>query len=130
MRKGFTLLELLIVIMIIGVLATVAMVQYNRMSERARASEAKIVLAHIRSAELFYYERWDNYTDQLANLAVEDIPIICSVNSFFNYSITSASSTGFVINATRCTTNGKSPNAAVSYSVSINQSGEVVSPFH
>jgi len=129
MRKGFTLLELLIVIIIIGVLAVVAFVQYNNLSERARTAEAKIALAHIRSAEQFYYERWDTFTN-IWNLIVEDLPIAtCDSSSFFYYSVTSASAGAFVANATRCTTgsNGKQPNARRSYFVSINQTGETAS---
>ena len=39
-RKGFTLLELLIVILILGVLATLAVPQYKVIVERAIAAEA------------------------------------------------------------------------------------------
>jgi prepilin-type N-terminal cleavage/methylation domain-containing protein len=40
-KKGFTLLELIVVIVIIGVLATLGLTQYASMVERGRSAEAK-----------------------------------------------------------------------------------------
>ncbi|MFH0839147.1 MAG: prepilin-type N-terminal cleavage/methylation domain-containing protein, partial [Candidatus Omnitrophota bacterium] len=50
-KRGFTLLEVLMVVIIIGVLATLAIPQYTKTVEKARAAEAYSNLGTIRKAE-------------------------------------------------------------------------------
>ena len=50
-QRGFTLLELLMVVIIIGIMASVALPQGVRMMERQRAGEAMRILGSIRSAQ-------------------------------------------------------------------------------
>ena len=54
MKKAFTLVELLIVIIIIGILATLAIPQYQRMVNRSRWSEAMSLADAIKTAENLY----------------------------------------------------------------------------
>jgi type IV pilus assembly protein PilE len=50
-HKGITLLELLVVIVIVGILAAVAIPSYNGYLLRARRADAKTVLEQIRAAQ-------------------------------------------------------------------------------
>ena len=50
-EAGFTLLELIVVVAIVGILSTVAVPAYSRFAARARQAEAKIALASIYTAE-------------------------------------------------------------------------------
>jgi len=54
MNRGFTLLELLIVVIVIGILATLAIPSYNRSKEQALGKEALTNLRLIAAAEKIY----------------------------------------------------------------------------
>jgi prepilin-type N-terminal cleavage/methylation domain-containing protein len=51
-KKGFTLLELIIVIIVIGILASIALPRYLRVAERGRMSEGRNLLGVLRSAQI------------------------------------------------------------------------------
>jgi len=54
MRKGFTLMELIIVVIIIAILASIGLPQFFKAAGKAKESRAKNNLGEIRRVELAY----------------------------------------------------------------------------
>jgi prepilin-type N-terminal cleavage/methylation domain-containing protein len=65
---GFTLVELAVVVVIIGVLAAFAVPRFLASVERSKAAEAFNYLATVHSAQERYHARQGTYADQLAKL--------------------------------------------------------------
>ena len=117
MKKGFTLIELIVVIIIVGILASVGLTQYTKVVEKGRAAEARLILGSLRTAEIA--ENMENGAYQgVANLDVA-APTDCSATThYFSYS---CDNTG-TCTATRCTSGGKTPSGP-SYTKTLAVSG-------
>ena len=70
-RKGFTLIELMVVVVIIGVLAALAIPRFLGSTGKAKKSEAKTVLKHLYQMERMYYQEFDNYVAGASSAALE-----------------------------------------------------------
>ncbi len=68
LRRGFTGIELAIVLVIVAVLATIAVYTYGRIVKKARLTQAKIALKHLQKSELIYFAEHDRYTDNVVLL--------------------------------------------------------------
>ena len=68
--RGFTLIELMIVVAIIGILAAIAIPNFLRFQLKAKTSEGKTNLAAIRTAEESYYSEFGVYVSALPSPTV------------------------------------------------------------
>jgi len=68
MKKGFTLIEVLIVVIILGILATLALPQFTKLSRRARLAEGWAGLGALRTAQAVYYMEKDTYADAIGDV--------------------------------------------------------------
>lgn len=60
-QKGFTLIELMIVVAIIGILATMGVPQFQKFQARARQAEARTSLSGIYQAMKAFQAEWNRY---------------------------------------------------------------------
>lgn len=69
-NKGFSLIELMVVVAIIGVLSAIGIPQYTKFQARARQSEAKSHLSALFTAETSFQSEWNVFTTDLRNAGV------------------------------------------------------------
>ncbi len=66
-QHGFTLLELLVTLAIVGILTAIAWPGYGAVLRRAQRDEARLALLGIQYAEELRYQNLLAYTDRLAD---------------------------------------------------------------
>ena len=114
MQKGFTLLELIVVIVILGILATLGFTQYGKVVESARLAEAKTRIGLMRQLAHEYYLKNGSLTGiQNSDVGAGDS---CTSTDFYEYWLGGdTNSTGVNLKAGRCTSGGKTPNTTRRY---------------
>jgi type IV pilus assembly protein PilE len=109
--NGFTLLEMLIVVAIAGILASVAYPQYTEYVRRAARADAMVLLLDAANKQEQYYADNRSYTDDLSLINVPTT----SENGYFtiavevpdsgtSFTITATAAAGAVAGDTACTT--------------------------
>jgi prepilin-type N-terminal cleavage/methylation domain-containing protein len=109
-RRGFTIVELLIVIVVIGILAAVTIVAYNGISQRATASALQSSLAQANKKLELYMAENSAYP---ADLATFQSLLGSTGSTSFQYSVNnSASPKTYCVTATTGTTSYNSSSTA------------------
>ena len=115
-QKGFTLVELLIAVAIIGILASIALPSYQNYVRTSKRAEAKSDILKIQLG----MERWrannTTYPSTLSNAGFTDN------NNYYDYSISGATGSAYTITAA-ATAGTSQVNDTGCTSLSINQSG-------
>lgn len=101
--KGFTLIELIIAVAIVGVLAAVAMPVYQSQIRKSRRTDAKTALLDLASRQERYMTTNNVYTNVPANLGYSgSFPVAVPSSTSYNYglSVTAIGSTTTTYTAT------------------------------
>lgn len=84
---GFTLIEVMIVVVIIGILATVGYPQYQSYIMKSRRSEARHALLQIAAQEEQYFMDNRSYTNDFNNLHYPDADSVTTENGYYSITI-------------------------------------------
>ncbi len=79
-KRGFTMVELLIVVAIIGILASLGIPTFRRMAAKARKAEAKATLGTLYTAEIAFQAEYGGFGNHLDRMGMD-------VGVLNNYSI-------------------------------------------
>lgn len=114
-RRGFTLIELMVVVVIIGVMAAMSVPSFQRAIEQSRADIAAANLRAVWAAQRLYWLEYHTYTPTagstvnpdpamqcLSNMGLIDNEIVSGAGGY-TYAVTEATATSFTATATRTT---------------------------
>ena len=116
LQTGFTLLEVIIVVIIVGVLMSLAVPRFFNVVEQSRGAEALNNLSDLRRSMVRCQLRQNSYLncDAFSNLDLLDPST--APNTHFTYSIRLGGTTAFTLTATRNTNNGGDNTSTISLS--------------
>ena len=122
-NKGFTLVELMIVVAIIGILAAVAIPQFDKYQAKSRASEARLNLTSIYTAETSIIAEADTYATCLADIGFAQP---AAGSNYYAYGFTAA----FAAGNAQVVARGQACASAPSYPATRNYggAGDVANP--
>lgn len=96
-QRGFTLIELMITVAVVGVLAAIAYPTYQNAMAKNRRATAQAYLADVAQREQQYVLDNRAYTDSTTNLR---LPVPADVSRYYTIGITAAASTPPAFTAT------------------------------
>lgn len=92
--RGVTLIEMVVVVTILGILASIAYPSYIDRTRRAKRTDAKAALINIAALQERYFLKNNRFATTLAEIGVQS-----TQNDFYSLSLTSPSASEFTATA-------------------------------
>jgi type IV pilus assembly protein PilE len=100
--QGFTLIELMIVIAIIGIVAAIAVPSYNAQMQKTRRADAKSCLVDAAQRQEDFYYTNNVYTATLTNLGFAAGTVNCGDDANYTLAVTiNGTGSTYLLTATR-----------------------------
>lgn len=122
-QRGFTLIELMIAVVVIGILASIAIPSYTDYVKRGKAAEATTTLADLKVKMEQYFQDNRTYQDASVTLLAPCTPA-AGTTRYFTYSCTARTANTFTISAVPATGQGMT-----GFAFSINESNTKTSTY-
>lgn len=121
-NKGFTLIELMVVVAVIGILGAIAMPSYQEYVRKGRRVDAKDALIAIQLAQEKYRGNNTAYTTDLGNLGLTTT----STQKYYTVAITAATGTSFTATATVNASSSQAADAVKCPALTVTEKGFTV----
>lgn len=97
--RGITLMELMIVLVIVGIMATLAYPSYREFAARAKRNEAKSALLQIATMQERFYLQNNTYTTDMTSLGFPVAGNYTTDSGTYRVNVTAADANNFAANA-------------------------------
>lgn len=138
-QQGFTLIELVVAVAIVGILIAIAVPSYNTYVQKGNRAAAKTALLDLASRQESYYSLNNAYTTQMASMGYSsnsNIAIPSATQNYYTLSVSAVSSgtpPGYTLQATPVVGSVQATDACQVYQVdnlgnktNVNASGSAV----
>ncbi|MBI4846578.1 MAG: prepilin-type N-terminal cleavage/methylation domain-containing protein [Candidatus Omnitrophica bacterium] len=99
--NGFTMVELMVVCLIIGILVTIAIPNYARSVERAKCSQAMHNIKTLRSAAIDFYAENQTFVGATRDVLATRVGANFDDNTDWTYNVTTQTAGAWTLTATR-----------------------------
>lgn len=88
LKQGFTFIEVMITVGIVGILASVALPSYQEHVRKSRRADARITLENLAAAQELYFFRNNKYADKFSDIRIVDDSVLSLPSEHGLYAIT------------------------------------------
>ena len=122
-NAGFSLTELLVVIVIIGVLVLLALPRFTSVIDKTKTTEAKLQLKHLHTLQKSFFYEHDRYSASPGEIGYEQSPLVSEGGSArYKIEIVSADGRSFLARASSVIDSDKDGSVSV---LEVDQSGNI-----